>query len=292
MRIFQGLEHVVRANEPLAPHTWLRLGGPAEYFAEPTTADELRELLRRCDANGVPVRILGGGSNLLVRDEGVPDLVISVTAPAFTEITVNDRTVTAGGGARLGHVVSTAVREGLAGLESFVGIPGTIGGALKSNTNAQGTDIGQWTAGVVTLTRRGETKTYARDGLQFSYRASNLDDLVILRAEFILDRGEPALLTQRMQQLWIMRKAAQPLASQCAAAVFANPSWASAASLIEQAGLKGTRVGNAEVSDRDPNFLIAHPGASASDVLKLVDILRKTVFDRLGIELETTLEVW
>ncbi len=292
MQIFDGLEHIVRENEVLAPYTWLKLGGAAEYFAEPTSESELQELVRRCTAAELPVRVLGGGSNLLVRDEGVPGLVISLSAPAFSDIQVQGRTITAGGGAKLGHLVSTSVREGLAGLESFVGIPGTVGGALKSNANAHGSDIGQWTHSVVTLTRDGVLKTYARDRLQFSYRASNLDDFAVLRAEFQLEPGDPRELTQRMQQLWIVRKSNQPLSSQNAAAVFANPGWASAASLIEKAGLKGTRVGQAEISDRDANFVVVSPGASARDVQKLVDIIRTTVADQLGVELEMTLEIW
>jgi len=103
MEIFEGLEHIVRSNEPLAPHTWLRLGGPAQFFAEPTSIEELQNLLRRCREEDMPVRILGGGSNLLVRDEGVPGLVLSLAAPPFTQISVERPQITAGGGARLGH---------------------------------------------------------------------------------------------------------------------------------------------------------------------------------------------
>src|SRR3954469_10082967 len=125
MSIPSGFEHIVRENEPLAPHTWFRLGGPAQYFAEPTSVDELTALVRRCHEAGLPVRMLGGGSNLLVRDEGVTGLVVALGAAALGRIDVAGRKVAAGGGAKLGHVISTAVREGLAGLEMLVGIPGT-----------------------------------------------------------------------------------------------------------------------------------------------------------------------
>jgi UDP-N-acetylmuramate dehydrogenase len=292
MDIFEGLEHIVRPNEPLAPHTWLRLGGPAQYFAEPTSKDELQELLRRCREEDLPVRILGGGSNLLVRDEGVPGLVISLAAPAFSGISVDLPRITAGGGARLGHVISTAVRDGLSGLETLVGIPGTVGGALRANATAHGTDIGQWTHSVTVLTRSGELRTYAHEELRFSYRMSNLDDQTVLEATFELEPTNTRELTQRMQKLWIVKKAEQPLSSQNAASVFANPSWASAASLIEQAGLKETRVGQAEISDRNANYIVVNPGASAKDVLRLVELMRTKVAEQLGVELELALEIW
>jgi UDP-N-acetylmuramate dehydrogenase len=292
MEIFEGLEHIVRENEVLAPYTWLRLGGAAQYYAEPTSVAELQELVRRCRAEELPVRVLGGGSNILVRDEGVPGLVVSLTAPEFTSIEVDQRTVTAGGGARLGHVISTAVREGLSGLETFVGIPGTVGGALRANANAHGTDVGQFTQSATVMTRAGDIRVFQRDDLRFSYRHSNLDELATLSAQFQLEQADVRELTQRMQKLWILKKAAQPLAHQNAAAIFANPSWATAASLIEQAGLKGTRVGEAEVCDRDANFIVAGPAAAPKDVLRLIELIRTKVAEQTGVELELALEIW
>src|SRR5437868_13278138 len=130
MPIPAGFEHIVRENEPLARYTWFGVGGPAQYFAEPTNVEELAALVKRCREHGLPVRVLGGGSNLLVRDEGVPGMVIALAAAAFGRIEVAGRKITAGGGAELGHVISTAVREGLAGVEMLVGIGGTLGGVL------------------------------------------------------------------------------------------------------------------------------------------------------------------
>jgi UDP-N-acetylmuramate dehydrogenase len=292
MEIFDGLEHIVRENEVLAPYTWLRLGGTSQYFAEPTTVDELRQLVLRCRQNELPIRVLGSGSNLLVRDEGVAGLVVQLAAPAFCDIAVHERTVTAGGGARIGHVISTAVREGLSGLETLVGIPGTVGGALRGNANAHGTDVGQWTHRVSMLTRSGEIKEYQQAELRFSYRSSNLDELAILSATFQLEPGDPRELTQRMQKLWIVKRNSQPLIHQNTACMFANPGWATAASLIEQAGLAGTRVGEAEISDRDANYVVAHPGSTAKDVLRLVELVRTKVAEQLSVELEPALEIW
>ena len=158
MTAFRGLEQIVRQQEPLAPYTWFRLGGPAEYFAEPTNLDELTQLVQSCHAEDIPVRILGGGSRILIPDAGVRGLVIQLSAPAFGKIEVHADQITAGGGAKLGHLVATAVREGLAGLESLVGIPGTVAGALRGNADSHGASIGHWTTSADVLTRCGEIR--------------------------------------------------------------------------------------------------------------------------------------
>jgi UDP-N-acetylmuramate dehydrogenase len=292
MTLDKGFEQFVRRDEPLAPHTWFRLGGPAEYFAEPQTADQLEALVRRCYETQTPVRLLGGGSNILVRDEGVPGVVIQLSAPAFTELSIHHQTVTAGGGAKLGHAISLSVREGLAGLEALVGIPGTIGGALHGNAGSHGGDIGQWTCRAKVMTRRGETIERQREELVFAYRESSLDELVIISAQFELEQDNPEELTKRMQKQWIIKKANQPLGHQSAGCIFKNPRGMSAGMLIDQAGLKNTRYGQAEVSDRHANFIIADQGATSQDVLKLIEVVRERVSERLGIELETEIEIW
>ena len=292
MTLATGLEKFVRQAEPLAPHTWFKLGGPAEFFAEPTTVDELAELVRRCRQEEIAVRLLGGGSNLLVRKEGVPGVVIRLSDPAFSQIAAEKRRIVAGGGAKLGQVISTAVRQGLAGLESLVGIPGTIGGALHGNAGSHGGDIGQWTCQATVMTRTGEIRTRERDDLVFAYRHSSLDELVILSAEFELEEGDPEQLTKRMQKQWIVKKANQPMSHQSAVCIFKNPRGMNAGTLIDQAGLKGVQVGGAEVSQQHANFIVAHEGATTQDVLQLIDQIRSRVAERLGVELETEIEVW
>jgi UDP-N-acetylmuramate dehydrogenase len=292
MALWTGLESIVRQAEPLAPHTWFRLGGPAQYFGEPRSEEELQELVHRCRDNAIPIRLLGGGSNILVREAGVTGMVIHLSAPAFSQISVSGKIVTAGGGAKLGHVISSAVREGLGGLEALVGIPGTVGGALHGNAGGRGGDIGQWTSHAVVMTRGGEVLERKREELVFAYRQSNLDELVILRAQFELEPDSPEELTKRMQKQWIVKKASQPLGHQSAGCIFRNPRGMSAGMLIEQAGLKGTRVGGAEVSDRHANFIVADESATSQDVLKLMELVRGRVKDRLGIELETEIEIW
>jgi UDP-N-acetylmuramate dehydrogenase len=292
MAFTTGFEKIVRASEPLAPHTWLRLGGTAEYFAEPNNVEELAGIVRRARDEGIATRLLGGGSNVLVRDQGVPGVVIRLSSPSFNEIQIQKNVVTAGGGAKLGHVISTSVREGLAGLETLVGIPGTIGGALHGNAGSRGGDIGQWTTQATLMTNTGEICQRSRDELVFAYRESSLDELVILGAQFQLDQENPDELTKRMQKQWIVKKAAQPLDHQSAGCIFKNPRGMSAGMLIDQVGLKGIRVGGAEVSDRHANFIVAHEGATSEDVLKLIEQVRERVLDKLGIELELEIQVW
>jgi UDP-N-acetylmuramate dehydrogenase len=292
MPLLSGFEKIIRRSEPLAPHTWFHLGGPAEYFAEPNSADELAALVRRCRDENLDVRLLGGGSNILVREPGVSGVVVRLSAPAFTEIAVKKQTVAAGGGAKLGHVISTAVREGLAGLETLVGIPGTLGGALHNNAGGRGGDVGQWTCHATVMTRTGEILQRSREELVFAYRESSLDELAVLSAQFHLDPDDPDDLTKRMQKQWIVKKSNQPLSHQSAGCIFKNPRGMSAGMLIDQAGLKGTRVGQAEVSDRHANFIVANPSATSDDVLKLIDVVRERVAERLGVDLEREIEVW
>ncbi len=292
MSWLDGFENIVRKDVPLAPMTWLRLGGAAEYFAEPTDIEQLGTLVQRCREEDIPVRVLGGGSNVLVSDAGVPGLVIQLSAPAFDQVSVQGRKVKAGAGAKLGQVISASVREGLAGLEALVGVPGTIGGALHGNAGGRGGDIGQWTCQATVMTRSGEIHVRSREELVFAYRQSSLDELVIVEAEFDLEEDDPLELTRRMQKQWIVKKASQPLAHQSAGCIFKNPRGMSAGMLIDQAGLKGTRIGGAEVSDRHANFIVAEDGCTSQDVLRLIDLIQSRAAERLAVELELEIEVW
>lgn len=292
MSFISGFEHCVLTDEPLAGYTWFRLGGPAQYFAEPTSQDELAALVQRCRDESVPIRLLGGGSNVLVRDEGVAGVVVRLTAPEFCNIRVEQNVVIAGSGAKLGHIISVSVREGLAGLEQLVGIPGTVGGALHGNASTHGGDIGQFTEGATVLTRSGELISRQKNEMHFAYRHSSLDELAILDARFELEDEDPRTITRRMQTLWIVKKANQPMGNVNAGCIFKNPRGGSSAEAIEQAGLKGTRIGGAEVSGQHANYFIAHAGATSDDVLRLIDLVKRQVSDRLGVELEQQIEVW
>ena len=282
----------VKEKVPLADRTWFKLGGPAQFFAEPRSVDELQAVIQRSRDEQLHVRMLGGGSKVLVRDEGVAGMVISLTGPAFSSITINGNVVTVGGGAQLANVITATVGAGLAGLETLVGIPGTIGGALHGNAGTQAGDIGQWTNRATVMTRSGELILRERNDLVFAYRQSSLDDLVIIDAHFELEEENPDDVTKWMQKQWIFKKANLPMAHENTGCIFRNPRGMSAGMLIDQAGLKGETVGGAEVSQRHANFIIAHPKATTRDVLKLIDVVRSRVAERMGVELETEIEIW
>jgi UDP-N-acetylmuramate dehydrogenase len=282
----------IRTNEPLAERTWFKLGGPSQFFAEPGSLEELQSVVRRCRDEGIQARLLGGGSNLLVRDEGVSGMVISLASPAFTKIKIDGRRATLSGGATLANAITVTVGSGLAGLEPLVGIPGTVGGALHGNAGSHGGDIGQWACAATVMTRGGEIVQRDRGDLVFAYRQSSLDELVILEAQFELEKEDPTEVTKRMQKAWIVKKANLPMAHENTGCIFKNPRGMSAGMLIDQCGLKGEHVGGVEVSQRHANFFVAKPGATAKDVLQLIDVIRNRVAERMGVELETEIEIW
>jgi UDP-N-acetylmuramate dehydrogenase len=292
MHALADFAEIVKPNERLAPYMYLRLGGPAEFLVQPRSRDELSAVVRRCYQERLPLRILGGGCNVLVRDEGVKGVVLRLSEPAFTEITVEGNTVRSGTGAAVSALISQAARHGLAGLETLVGIPGTVGGALRCNAGDRAGDISQFVRQVEVFDSKGEAQVRERDELRFGYHWSNLDDPVVLTADFRLERDDPDAIVKRMRRAWIQRKASQPLSFQPACRVFRNPKALSAASLIEQAGLARTRVGGAEVSERDSNYVVIHPDATARDVLRLIDLMRSRVQERFDVELELEVTVW
>ncbi len=282
----------VREQAPLAERTWFKLGGPAQYFAEPSSVEELQSVVARCRDEGLPARLLGGGSNVLVRDEGVAGMVIGLTHPSFSKIKVAGRRVTVGGGASLANSLTVTVGAGLAGLEPLVGIPGTVGGALHGNAGSHGGDIGQWACSATVMTRSGEILERDRGDLVFAYRQSSLDELVIVEAQFELEEEDPVEVTKRMQKQWIVKKANLPMAHENTGCIFKNPRGMSAGMLIDQCGLKGEQVGGVEVSQRHANFFVAKQGATTKDVLQLIDVVRNRVAERMGVELETEIEIW
>ena len=293
MHLFEDFREIVKADEPLAPHLWFRLGGPASYIARPGTVEQLLALLKRSREAELPFKILAGGSNVLARDEGVKALVLHLESPAFSNLEIEDNLVSAGAAVPLTALISQAARSGLAGLEVLTGIPGTVGGALRGNAGNRQGSIGRFVRRATVIDSSGEVQVRDRDDLSFVERGSNLDEPLILSAEFGLERQEPEAVVKRMRRIWILKKENQPYGHQSTGLIFKDVSPDLAAgTLIEQAGLKGTRVGGAEVSDRHGNFIIAHPGAKATDVLHLIDQMRQRVWQQFGYELEMQLQVW
>ena len=292
MLLLDDFRDIVKQDEPLAAHTYFHLGGPAQFFARPRTIDELSTLVTRCRQEDVPLYMLGGGCNLLVRDEGVRGMVIKLDQPAFTEISLKGNRVDAGAGALLSHVITQSAKLELAGLEALVGIPGTIGGSLRMNAGGRAGDIGQFANQVTVMDWSGQIHVRTRDELEFNYRESNLDDPVVLAGQFELEQDNPDAILKRMRKIWITKKATQPLDFQSAGCMFKNTRGLSAGMLIEQAGLKGTKVGGAEVSERHANFIVANEGCTSRDVLRLIDMIRSRVAERFGVELELEIKVW
>jgi UDP-N-acetylmuramate dehydrogenase len=293
MHPFEDFGGIVRTDEPMAHRVWFRLGGPAAYFASPRRLEELVGLLRRCRDEGLEFRLLGGGSNILVRDEGVAGLVVLLESPFFSDVKVRDNIVDAGAAVPLTALISHSARAGLGGLEILTGIPCTVGGALIGNAGGRQGAIGQYVRRATVLDPADEVQVREREDLSFADRESNLDEPVILSAEFALEPEDPEAVVRRMRKIWIIKKEHQPYGHQRSGCIFKNPTPdVSAAALIEQAGLKGTRHGGAEVSDRNANYIVAEEGATANDVLHLIDQIRQRVWQQFGYELELQLQVW
>lgn len=293
MPSFDDFRTTVKADEPLAPLTWFRLGGPAAHLARPTDVAEVAGLLRRARELGLPARVLSGGSNVLVRDEGFPGLVLHLESPVFSDVAIAGNRVVSGAAVPLTALISQTARAGLAGLEVLTGIPGTVGGALRGNAGGRQGAIGNFVRSVTVLGEDGEIRTRARDDLMFGYRDSDLDEPVILAAEFELVPEDPEAVVKRMRRVWIIKKENQPYGHQSSGCIFKNPTpEISAGALVEGAALKGTRVGGAEVSDRHANFIVAHPGATSADVLALIEQIRRRVAAQSGYELELQINIW
>jgi UDP-N-acetylmuramate dehydrogenase len=288
----QDFAAIIRHNEPLAPYTYLKVGGPAELLVQPKTREELAAVVRICRQKNVPLRVLGGGCKVLVRDQGVSGVVLRLSEPAFTSIAIEGRRVRAGAGAPLSALISEAALHGLSGPETLVGIPGTVGGAVRCNAGDRSGEVGQLIRAVEVVDGQGQIQLRDRDDLRFAADWSNLDEPVLLTAEFELEPDRPDAIVKRMRKAWIHRKAGQPLSFQAAGRIFKNPRGYSAAALIEQAGLARTKVGGAEISERDPNCIMAHPGASARDVLRLIDLIHSRVHERFNVDLELDIAIW
>ncbi|MCA9213538.1 MAG: FAD-binding protein, partial [Planctomycetales bacterium] len=220
-------------------------------------------------------------------------LVIHLGAPDFCRMEVDDLTLTAGPGVKLGHVVSTAVREGLGGIESLVGIPGTFSGALKGNADSNGVSLGQWTQEVSIMNRDGDVEVWDRERLRFAYRQSNLDVPIVLEGKLQLEKQDVSELTRRMQLLWIMKRSHQPGGGELGhSRMFLDVQGMTAAELIEQAGLRGTSMGAVSLSETNSNYVVASPGATSHDVVELLRLVETTVLDELGVELTRELQIW
>lgn len=290
---FSGLREFVLENEPLAPYTWYKIGGPARWFIMPRNPDELREAVLRCRENDVSVRVLGLGANLLVSDEGVDAAVFRFSEDHWNQTTFRGERVEVGAGVDMQKLILRTVRAGLAGIETLAGIPGTIGGGVRMNAGGKFGDLGAVVRRVTVMDSEGTIFHREKDDLLFSYRSSNIVAPFILGATLELDEEDPDQLVRRMKEVWMYKRNSQPLNTKNAGCIFKNPpGGSSAGALIDQAGLKGTRVGGAEVSAKHANFIVAHPDCKAADVRRLIKLVQEKVAERHGVELHTEVMVW
>jgi UDP-N-acetylenolpyruvoylglucosamine reductase len=283
---------VVRADEPLAQRTTLRAGGRADVYVEPSSEAELARVVLLCAKRGAPMMILGRGSNLLIRDGGIRGVVVCLAHASFCRIEAAGRQLRCGAGAKLKAVAAKAREAGLTGLEFLEGIPGSVGGALRMNAGA----MGGATFDVVTQVRfmdsRGRLHERSAAGMKPAYRSCPLlQNCIALGATF---QGEPAareIIDARAREFNQRRWRSQPK-EPSAGCIFKNPSPAIAAGqLIDEAGLKGARVGGAAVSGVHGNFIINDGTASARDVLELIELIRARVKTARGIDLQTEVEI-
>ncbi len=287
-----GFEPIIKHNVPLAPLTWFRLGGPAKYLIEPRDAAELSAIVRRLNEEKIPTCILGGGANLLISDQGVNGAVIRLTAPAFNQVEISGAQVRAGGGQDVAKLVVQVVRAGLGGLECLAGIPGSVGGEIRMNAGGAFGDIGSRVLEISVMDSAGNLDTRKRDDLVFEYRKSNINAKFILSATFDMEPGNPERLAERMKEIWMYKQNTQPLRANSAGCIFRNVNGKSAGAIIDQAGLKGLRVGGAEISTQHANFIVADPQAKAADVIELIETVKSRVHDTMKIDLEPEVVIW
>jgi len=277
-------------NEPFSRHTSMGVGGPAAVMAFPRSPQELRQALRVRRELEAPHRVLGGGSNLVVVDEGLDELVINTQDLSHVHVG-GDGVVTAEGGANLIRTVVRCSRAGWSGLQSAAGIPGSVGGAAVMNAGAYGFSISDVLKEIVVYDEGGEA-AQPPEGWRFHYRGSSIPEgSAVASVSVALTPGEPEKLGEEIRELQMQRVKSQP-AGRNAGCVFKNPAGDHAGRIIDELGLKGTRRGGASVSAKHANFVMNDAGAKASDVLEILDLVRERVRREAGVELELEVKVW
>ena len=292
MSIFSGLEEIVKTDIALADYTWYGIGGKADYVITPETDRQLSEVVRRCAENCVPLRVIGQGSNLLVDDKGVEGAVIKLEGRFFTKPRFEGTTLYAPAGTNLSKLVLECVSKGLGGLECLTGIPGSVGGAVKMNAGGKFGDIGACVESVKLMDQQGGLFDKSKPELVFDYRSTNITAKVIVEAKIELVESDPEQLLKTTKEIWIYKKNSQPLTSRNAGCVFKNPRGLSAGALIDRAGLKGLKIGGAEVSEKHANFITTGQNCKSSDIKRLIEAVQEKVKEEFDIELQTEIEIW
>lgn len=282
----------VTKKAPLAPFTSLKMGGLASALVKPADAATLAAILKAAQKNKAQVRFLGSGTNILVRDEGFQGMVIQFSDPAFQTITVKDKKLIARTGTTLSALVASAARHGLGGLESLVGLPGTVGGALKNDLKVKTGPLSQFVSKVELLDAQGKIAWHGRDDVPIDQLLSTPDGAIILGAEFELEPDQEDAIIKRIRKNWIHVKTHQPMSFERSARLFRDPPGGTASQLIVKASAQLNKVGGASLSERDANYVIVKDPVKTADVLKLMETVQHQVEDRLGDVLTASLIVW
>jgi UDP-N-acetylmuramate dehydrogenase len=280
----------VLSHEPMAGHTSFKIGGPADLLVVPEDADDLKAALAFARSNDLPVLIVGSGSNTLVRDGGIRGMVILPSA--FQELSRQGNEVRAGAGVRISRLLAFCCKQGLAGLEVLSGVPGTVGGAVRGNAGAWGGATADRLARVQVITGEGDDLILAREVIPAGYRFFGLPrGSVIILAVFALAPGDPVAIRHRISRWLVQRNASQPVEFRSAGSIFKNPPGDFAGRLVDAAGVKGTRIGGAMISEKHGNFFVNLGNARAADVLALVALARERVRAMAGVDLELEIRV-
>ena len=281
-----GTDHIYR-EEPMKNQTTFRIGGNAEVFAAPDSADGIERVLQICREENIPCTVIGNGSNLLVGDRGVCGVVLQIYRN-YASIRIEGTDLYVQAGALLGQTAAAAAREGLTGLEFASGIPGTIGGAAAMNAGAYGGEMKDVLVWVKAIDRDGYVRQYAAAELELGYRTSRIqkEALVVLEVKLTLQQGDPVKIRERMEELKEQRVAKQPLEYPSAGSTFKRPEGYFAGKLIMDAGLRGFSVGDAQVSEKHCGFVINRGNATAADVMALVSQVQTIVEEKFGVQLE------
>lgn len=285
----------VLADEPMRRHTSIGVGGNADVMVIPADVEELKRVVSSLAKKGVKVFPVGNWTNIIARDGGYRGVIISLKR--LKEITVNYEAgsralISAGAGASLGELVQITLREGLTGMEFCAGIPGTVGGAVRMNAGAFGREIKDVLISASLMDQDGAIRNMKRKELEFEYRNLRMaEGDIVLSATFLLERGIQEQIRNRINEIMLQRRQKHPLEYRNAGSIFKNPRNVPAGMLIDEAGLKGTRVGDAMVSDKHGNFIVNVGEATAQDVLNLIDMVQKKVLADKGVMLETEVKV-
>ncbi len=274
-------------DEPMKKHTTFRVGGNADFFVKPSTAEEVKQVVALCRKENLPYYILGNGSNLLVGDKGYRGVIIQIYKD-MNEIVVDGDRIRAQAGALLSKVGSVALDAGLAGFEFAAGIPGTVGGAVMMNAGAYGGEMKDILVSATVLTENGEVLRLSNEELELGYRTSVIakKNYVVLEAEYQLKVGDKAEIRAQMDELKVRRVTKQPLEYASAGSTFKRPEGYFAGKLIQDAGLRGFEVGGAQVSEKHCGFVINKGDATASDIVELMNQVSEKVFQEFGVTLE------